>query len=68
MTFTIYFDSRAALLTGLYPYKLGIQRGNVSPFRPYGLASRFKLLPEMLKERGYSTHLVGIKGNIEKTL
>ena len=50
---------RAALLTGLYPYKLGIQRGNVSPFRPYGLAARFKLLPEMLRERGYSTHLVG---------
>merc|ERR1719150_1945706 len=45
--------SRASLLTGLYPYKMGIQRGNISPFRPSGLARSLTLLPEMLAERGY---------------
>jgi len=51
--------SRAALLTGLYPYRTGMQRGNISPYRPSGLATVFPLLPEMLKEEGYSTHLIG---------
>ena len=51
--------SRSALLTGLYPYKTGMQRGNISPYRPYGLPTRFKLLPEYLKDQGYSTHLIG---------
>ena len=52
--------SRAALLTGLYPYRLGIQRGNISPFRPAGLASTARLLPQRLAELGYSSHLVGL--------
>ena len=51
--------SRAALLTGLYPYKMSIQRGNISPFRPSGLATVFPTFPELLKKKGYSTHLVG---------
>ena len=51
--------SRAALLTGLYAHKTGLQRGSVSPFRPSGLATRFTLLPQLLKTRGYSTHLIG---------
>ena len=52
--------SRAALLTGLYPYRLGIQRGNISPFRPAGLASSASLLPQMLAGLGYTSHLVGL--------
>ena len=51
--------SRAALLTGRYPYKMSIQRGNISPFRPYGLATMIPTLPEILKSLGYTTHLVG---------
>ena len=51
--------SRAALLTGLYPYKMSIQRGNISPFRPSGLATVFPTIPELLKQKGYSSHLVG---------
>ena len=51
--------SRSSLLTGLYPHKTGMQRGNISPYRPYGLPTRFKLLPEYLKEKGYSSHLIG---------
>lgn len=53
--------SRSSLLTGLYPYKTGMQRGNISPYRPYGLPTRFKLLPEYLKDKGYSSHLIGKK-------
>ena len=51
--------SRAALMTGKYPYKMGIQRGNISPFRPSGLSTQFTTLPQLLKDQGYSTHLVG---------
>ena len=46
-------------MTGLYPYKIGMQRGNISPFRPYGLPTDIKILPQYLKEKGYSTHLIG---------
>ena len=46
-------------MTGLYPYKIGMQRGNISPFRPYGLPTDIKILPQYLKEKGYSTHLLG---------
>ena len=60
--------SRSALLTGLYPYKTGMQRGNISPYRPYGLPTQFKLLPEYLKVNGYSSHLIGIKNKCLKCL
>ena len=52
--------SRASLLTGLYPYRLGIQRGNISPFRPVGLTTTATLLPQRLAGLGYSSHLVGL--------
>lgn len=51
--------SRAALMTGLYPYKTSMQRGSIGPFRPTGLPTNIPILPELLKEEGYSTHLVG---------
>ena len=51
--------SRAALLTGKYPYKMGIQRGNISPFRPSGMSTQFTTLPQLLKDQGYTTHLIG---------
>ncbi|KAG5871829.1 hypothetical protein JTB14_006726 [Gonioctena quinquepunctata] len=50
--------TRAALLTGKYPFRLGMQGASFSPadkrFLPEG-----KLLPEFFKDLGYSTHLVG---------
>ncbi|XP_023320888.1 arylsulfatase B [Eurytemora carolleeae] len=51
--------SRGALLTGLYPHRLGIQRGNIGTFRPTGLVTDFKTFPEILQAAGYTTHLVG---------
>ena len=51
--------SRAALLTGMYPYHLGRQHRALKPLRAGGIPTGFKLLPEMLKESGYSTHMIG---------
>eukprot|EP00090_Calanus_glacialis_P005252 TRINITY_DN14070_c0_g1_i1.p1 TRINITY_DN14070_c0_g1~~TRINITY_DN14070_c0_g1_i1.p1 ORF type:complete len:497 (-),score=119.32 TRINITY_DN14070_c0_g1_i1:104-1594(-) len=51
--------SRAALMTGRYPWRLGMQRGAVERYQPDGLNASIKLLPEYLKKGGYSTHAVG---------
>ena len=37
----------------------GMQRGAVERFQPDGLNTSLKILPEYLKEAGYSTHAVG---------
>lgn len=50
--------SRAALLTGCYPVRVGIT--GVVPYRSeIGMHSDETLLPEMLKKRGYRTALFG---------
>ena len=51
--------SRAALLTGLFPYKTSMQRGAIGFFRPMGLPTSLPSLPELLREEGYSNHLIG---------
>jgi len=51
--------SRAALLTGRYAWKMGVQRGNIERYQPLGLSTKYKLLPEYLKTAGYVTHAVG---------
>ncbi|XP_076040498.1 arylsulfatase B-like [Oratosquilla oratoria] len=51
--------TRAALMTGFYPYKIGRQTGIISPLQPTGLTLEKTLLPERLKDLGYATHLVG---------
>ena len=51
--------SRAALLTGIYPYKMSMQRGSIGDFRPTGVPTILPTLPQLLKRAGYSTHLVG---------
>ena len=51
--------SRAALLTGLFPYKTSMQRGAIGFFRPTGLPTILPSLPELLREEGYSSHMVG---------
>lgn len=51
--------TRAALLTGRYPMRYGFQVGVLLPWAEYGLPLEERLLPEMLREAGYSTHLVG---------
>ena len=51
--------SRAALLTGLYPYHLGRQHRALKPLRAGGVPTSFTLLPQLLKEENYSTHMIG---------
>ena len=51
--------SRAALLTGIYPFKTGIQHAVLQPNSRYGLPLEYTLLSQDLKNNGYTTHLFG---------
>lgn len=51
--------SRAALMTGRYPFHIGRQHESLPPMMPTGLSTKYKLLPQQMKEAGYSTHAVG---------
>lgn len=66
--------SRAAMLTGRYAWKMGMQRGNIEKFQPVGsfpreeiltltdcsgLSTKYELLPQYLQAAGYVTHAVG---------
>ncbi|MBA4030411.1 MAG: arylsulfatase [Planctomyces sp.] len=51
--------TRAALLTGRYPIRYGLQSGVVRPWADYGLPLEERLLPQALKTAGYETAIVG---------
>lgn len=51
--------SRAALLTGKYPFHIGRQKRALKPFQPTGLMTNLTTLPQQLKKLGYTTHIVG---------
>jgi len=51
--------SRAALMTGMYPFKIGQQRGAIERWQPTGLNTSIQILPQYLKSAGYKNHLVG---------
>jgi len=52
-------QSRAALMTGRYPYRYGLQTVVIPSAGTYGLATDEWLLPQALKEAGYETAIVG---------
>jgi len=51
--------TRAALMTGRYPMRHGLQTGVVRPWAQYGLPLDERTLPQALKEAGYATAIVG---------
>lgn len=51
--------TRAALMTGRYPMRYGLQVGVVRPWAEYGLPLEERTLPQALKEGGYETAIVG---------
>jgi arylsulfatase A-like enzyme len=51
--------SRAALMTGRYPFRYGLQTLVIPSAASYGLKTEERLLPQALKEAGYRTAIVG---------
>ena len=51
--------TRAALLTGRYPFRYGLQTAVIPTPSKYGLPTDERLLPQALKEAGYNTLMVG---------
>ena len=51
--------TRAALLTGRYPMRYGLQVGVVRPWAQYGLPLEERTLPQALQEAGYFTAITG---------
>ena len=51
--------TRAALMTGRYPLRYGLQSFVIIPEQTYGIPADEKLLPQILKEAGYSTAIIG---------
>lgn len=51
--------TRAALMTGLYPLRLGLQLGVIKPESRHGLPLAVRTLPQALREAGYFTAVVG---------
>lgn len=51
--------TRAALLTGRYPIRHGLQLSVVRPWAQYGLPLEERTLPQALREAGYTTAISG---------
>ena len=51
--------TRAAVMTGRYPYHLGLARTVISNGRPFGMPLSQTTIADELKKGGYGTHYVG---------
>jgi arylsulfatase A-like enzyme len=51
--------TRAALMTGRYPLRYGLQSFVILPEQKYGLPTDERLLPQVLEGAGYKTAIVG---------
>ena len=51
--------SRAAFLTGRYPFRYGLGTEALEKKSPVGLDTDITLFPKILRQNGYKTHIVG---------
>lgn len=51
--------TRAALMTGRYPMRQGLQTGVIRPWADYGLPLEERTLPQALQQAGYTTAITG---------
>lgn len=51
--------TRAALMTGRYPFRYGLQTAVIPSVSSYGLDTNEWLMPQCLKEAGYKTAIIG---------
>jgi arylsulfatase A-like enzyme len=51
--------TRAALMTGRYPFRYGLQTAVIPSVSDYGLDTNEWLMPQCLKEAGYRTTIIG---------
>ncbi|HRJ50234.1 MAG TPA: arylsulfatase [Phycisphaerales bacterium] len=51
--------TRAALMTGRYPFRYGLQTSVIPSVSSYGLDTTEVLLPQVLKGAGYTTAIIG---------
>ncbi|MGH8630550.1 MAG: arylsulfatase B [Burkholderiales bacterium] len=51
--------TRAALMTGRYPMRYGLQTLSIQPWSSYGVPSDERLLPQALRDAGYRTAALG---------
>jgi arylsulfatase A-like enzyme len=51
--------TRAALMTGRYPFRYGLQTAVIPSVSTYGLDTTEVLMPQVLKEAGYRTAIIG---------
>lgn len=52
-------QTRAALMTGRYPFRYGLQTAVIPSVSAYGLDTEETLMPQVLKAAGYKTALIG---------
>lgn len=51
--------TRAAIMTGRYPFRYGLQTAVIPSVADYGLDTSEWLMPQALKEAGYATAIIG---------
>lgn len=51
--------SRGAIMTGKYPFKLGLSHGFIAAGAPYGLPLTERTMAQELSAHGWESHMVG---------